>query len=115
MTTPASSSSSAALLPERVRQTLKQVFGFEGFRTGQEAVIARLLAGRSVLAIFPTGGGKSLCYQLPALLLDGLTVVISPLIALMKDQLDFLVREARRRGGSIPASRAKRPFRSTTR
>jgi len=91
VTTPASASSNAALLPERARQTLKQVFGFDGFRTGQEAVIARLLAGRSVLAIFPTGGGKSLCYQLPAILLDGLTVVISPLIALMKDQLDFLV------------------------
>ena len=53
-------------------------------------MIDTLLAGRSALAIFPTGGGKSLCYQLPALLLDGLTVVVSPLIALMKDQIDFL-------------------------
>ncbi len=70
---------------------LKERFGFDQFREGQEAVISRLMADRSVLAIFPTGGGKSLCYQLPALLLDGLTVVISPLIALMKDQLDFLV------------------------
>jgi ATP-dependent DNA helicase RecQ len=75
---------------DAARQTLRQVFGFDGFRHGQEAVIERLLAGRSALAIFPTGGGKSLCYQLPALLLDGLTLVISPLIALMKDQLDFL-------------------------
>ena len=73
------------------RTTLKRVFGFEQFREGQEAVITRLLSGRSVLAIFPTGAGKSLCYQLPALMLDGLTLVISPLIALMKDQLDFLV------------------------
>ena len=69
------------------------------FATGQEAAVGRLLAGRSVLAIFPTGGGKSLCYQLPALLLDGLTLVISPLIALMKDQLDFLVARG------VPAAR----------
>ena len=86
-------------LPEQARQTLKKVFGFEGFRTGQEAAIAKLLSGRSVLAIFPTGSGKSLCFQLPALLLDGLTVVISPLIALMKDQLDFLVSR------DVPAAR----------
>ena len=77
--------------PEQARQTLKEVFGFDAFRDGQEAVVTRLLSGRSVLAIFPTGGGKSLCYQLPSLVLDGLTLVISPLIALMKDQLDFLV------------------------
>lgn len=86
-----SRSADRAAGPDRARQTLQAVFGFDGFRTGQEAVVSRLLDGRSVLAIFPTGGGKSLCYQLPALLLDGLTVVISPLIALMKDQLDFLV------------------------
>lgn len=78
-------------LPESAMQTLQEVFGFQGFHAGQEAAIARLLAGRSVLTIFPTGGGKSLCFQLPALLLDGLTMVISPLIALMKDQIDFLV------------------------
>lgn len=71
-------------------QQLKKHFGFDAFREGQEAVISRLLAGKSTLAIFPTGGGKSLCYQVPALLLDGLTVAISSLIALMKDQLDFL-------------------------
>jgi ATP-dependent DNA helicase RecQ len=88
-----------APIPESARQTLKQVFGFDGFRPGQEAAVARLLEGRSVLAIFPTGGGKSLCYQLPALLLDGLTLVISPLIALMKDQLDFLVARG------VPAAR----------
>src|SRR5687768_16477097 len=69
---------------------LRERFGFSGFRPGQEAVIAHLLAGRSALAVFPTGSGKSLCYQLPALLLEGLTVVVSPLIALMKDQVDFL-------------------------
>ncbi|MFT5174443.1 MAG: ATP-dependent DNA helicase RecQ [Gammaproteobacteria bacterium] len=75
-----------------LRRELQQRFGFNDFRDGQEAAITRLMAKRSVLAIFPTGAGKSLCYQLPALLLDGLTVVISPLIALMKDQLDFLAK-----------------------
>ena len=72
------------------RTTLRETFGFDGFRDGQEQVIEALLAGRSALAVFPTGGGKSLCYQLPALLLDGVTLVVSPLIALMKDQIDFL-------------------------
>lgn len=70
--------------------TLRTHFGFEKFRDGQEPVIRALLEGRSALAIFPTGGGKSLCYQVPALLLDGLTLVVSPLIALMKDQVDAL-------------------------
>jgi ATP-dependent DNA helicase RecQ len=74
-----------------LQEQLKERFGFDAFREGQEDAISRLLEGKSVLAIFPTGAGKSLCYQLPALLLDGLTVVISPLIALMKDQLDFLI------------------------
>ena len=78
-------------MSDKVLTTLESVFGFKELRQGQEEVITRLLEGESVLAIFPTGGGKSLCYQLPALLLDGLTVVISPLIALMKDQIDFLV------------------------
>ena len=78
---------------------LQERFGFESFRPGQEAVIAQLLAGNSALAVFPTGSGKSLCYQLPALLLEGLTVVVSPLIALMKDQVDFL------RGRGIEAAR----------
>ena len=70
--------------------TLKENFGHAQFREGQEKVIQTLLDGRSALAIFPTGGGKSLCYQLPALLMDGLTLVISPLIALMKDQVEAL-------------------------
>ncbi|WP_309895729.1 RecQ family ATP-dependent DNA helicase [Archangium sp.] len=69
---------------------LRSVFGFPGYREGQEAVVSRLLDSRSVLAIFPTGAGKSLCYQFPALMLEGITLVISPLIALMKDQIDFL-------------------------
>lgn len=73
-----------------VRNTLLKSFGFAEFREGQEQVVQCLLADQSVLAIFPTGGGKSLCYQLPALLLDGLALVVSPLIALMKDQVDAL-------------------------
>src|SRR3954447_21544660 len=72
------------------RQMLASRFGFDGFLPGQERVVETLLAGRSALAVFPTGAGKSLCYQLPSLLLDGLTVVVSPLIALMKDQIDAL-------------------------
>ena len=73
------------------RQILASRFGFADFRPGQERVIEALLAGRSALAVFPTGSGKSLCYQLPSLLLDGVTVVVSPLIALMKDQIDALL------------------------
>ncbi len=80
-------------------QKLRDIFGFAEFREGQAEVISRLLDGRSTLAIFPTGGGKSLCYQLPAMMLDGLTVVVSPLIALMKDQIDFLTEHR------IPAAR----------
>src|SRR4051794_41980693 len=75
---------------EEARRVLRDVLGYSDFREGQEGVIRRLLEGRSALAVFPTGAGKSLCYQLPALLLDGLTVVVSPLIALMKDQVDAL-------------------------
>ncbi len=71
---------------------LRDDFGLDQFQPGQREVIDRLLAGRSAAAVFPTGGGKSLCYQLPALMLPGTTVVISPLIALMKDQCDSLAR-----------------------
>jgi ATP-dependent DNA helicase RecQ len=70
--------------------TLRESFGFEAFREGQKEVIENLMAGQSAAAVFPTGSGKSLCYQLPALLLDGVTLVVSPLIALMKDQIDAL-------------------------
>lgn len=74
------------------QETLKTVFGFDSFRPGQETIVEQILQGNSALAVFPTGSGKSLCYQLPALMLDGLTIVISPLIALMKDQVDFLLK-----------------------
>jgi len=73
-----------------LRRTLRDKFGFEQLRPGQQEVIDHLLAGRDTLAIMPTGAGKSLCYQLPAVRLDGLTVVVSPLISLMKDQADKL-------------------------
>jgi ATP-dependent DNA helicase RecQ len=69
---------------------LAQHFGFDAFKPGQQAVVDHLLAGRSAAAVFPTGGGKSLCYQLPAMALPGVTLVVSPLIALMKDQIDAL-------------------------
>ena len=72
------------------QQTLKTYFGFESFRPGQEPIVDRILAGRDVLAVMPTGAGKSLCYQLPALLLPGITLVVSPLIALMIDQVKAL-------------------------
>jgi ATP-dependent DNA helicase RecQ len=78
------------VVPARLRSTLKRVFGLRTLRPGQAEVIARVLAGQNTLAIMPTGAGKSLCYQLPAVLSDAITVVISPLIALMKDQCDAL-------------------------
>jgi len=71
-------------------QVLKQTFGYEGFRPGQEPVISTLLSGEHALAVMPTGAGKSLCYQVPALVLDGLTIVVSPLVALMTDQVAAL-------------------------
>jgi ATP-dependent DNA helicase RecQ len=69
------------------QRALRSTFGFADFRPGQSAIIESVLNGADVLAIMPTGSGKSLCYQLPALLRDGLTVVVSPLIALMRNQI----------------------------
>ncbi len=88
--------------------SLQARFGFDQFREGQEPVIRHLLDGRSALAVFPTGSGKSLCYQLPAVLLSGVTLVVSPLIALMKDQIRFL------EGRGIPAARLDSTIDATT-
>jgi ATP-dependent DNA helicase RecQ len=82
-----------------MEQQLQKYFGYGSFHAGQREVIARVVAGQSAGAIFPTGAGKSLCYQLPAMLLPHMTLVVSPLLALMKDQVDFLV------GRQIPAAR----------
>ncbi len=73
-------------------EVLRQVYGYRSFRPGQEALIDGLLSGRDVLGIMPTGGGKSICYQLPALMLPGITLVVSPLISLMRDQVQALVQ-----------------------
>ena len=75
---------------DAARAVLRARFGFDEFRPGQERAVASVLAGRDTLVVLPTGGGKSVCYQIPALLLPGITVVVSPLISLMKDQVDAL-------------------------
>jgi ATP-dependent DNA helicase RecQ len=89
-----------------MHNTLEQVFGYPQFRPGQEAAISAVLAGRSAAAIFPTGSGKSLCYQVPALLLPHLTLVVSPLLALMQDQLAFLKRHGIS-AGSIDSAQSR--------
>ena len=71
-------------------ETLKTYFGYDTFREGQEKIVEAILTNRDVLAIMPTGAGKSICYQIPALILPGITLVISPLISLMQDQVKAL-------------------------
>ena len=80
-------------VPDLARETLQGAFGFEEFLEGQAEIVEKILASRDGLVVMPTGGGKSLCYQLPALCLEGVTIVVSPLIALMKDQVDALVEK----------------------
>ena len=84
------SSPAGGALQRRIRTQLRKIFGHTQLRPGQQAVIERVMSGRSTLAVMPTGAGKSLCYQLPATLLAGRTVVVSPLIALMQDQCDAM-------------------------
>ena len=77
---------------QAARKTLSDVFGYDSFRPGQESVVSAILAGRDVMAVMPTGAGKSLCYQIPALVLPGITLVVSPLISLMRDQVSALLQ-----------------------
>src|SRR3954466_1421097 len=87
----------------RAKKVLNSTFGFDQFRGPQEEVVAHALAGGDCLVLMPTGGGKSLCYQIPALVRPGLGVVVSPLIALMKDQVDAL-RQAGVRAAALNSS-----------
>ncbi|WP_153557295.1 RecQ family ATP-dependent DNA helicase [Roseimaritima sediminicola] len=95
----ASATETRELESQRASKVLQQRFGLDSFKPGQQRVIGSLLAGRNAAAVFPTGGGKSLCYQLPSQVLEGTTLVVSPLIALMKDQCDALAQRG------IPAAR----------
>ena len=86
---------------KKAQEVLSCSFGFEEFLDGQEEIVSEILSGRDGMVVMPTGGGKSLCYQLPAMCLDGVTIVVSPLIALMKDQVDALAEK------KIPANRVE--------
>src|SRR3954453_15510384 len=85
------------------RRALREHFGFTAFRPGQEEAVHAALAGRDALVVMPTGAGKSLCYQLPALLRDDLTIVVSPLVSLMQDQVEALGRIAPGRAALVNA------------
>ena len=78
------------MIPNQDKKNLKNIFGFDSYKNSQEEIIKKLLEGKDILTVMPTGGGKSLCYQLPATLFDGLTIVVSPLIALMQSQVSQL-------------------------
>jgi hypothetical protein len=100
-----------ALAAPTLDDILAERFGFRAFRSGQREVLGVLREHKAALAVFPTGAGKSLCYQLPALALPGLTLVVSPLIALMNDQLDFLASRgigAARLDSSLPEEQSRR-------
>jgi len=76
------------VIKQSLKEKLKEIFGFDAFRGEQEVIIHNIVSGKNTFVIMPTGAGKSLCYQLPAMVLDGTAIVISPLIALMKNQVD---------------------------
>ena len=106
-----------ASLMAKARSALSTVFGFSDFRPGQEDVLSAMLAGEDVLAVMPTGSGKSLCFQLPAIVRGGLTLVVSPLIALMRDQVAQLRElgvEAASLNSSSDADERRRVSRAST-
>src|SRR5213592_534217 len=86
---------------DAARRALQQHFGFEDFRPGQAEAVGAALSGRDVLVVMPTGAGKSLCYQLPGLMRDDLTIVVSPLVSLMQDQVSALAARAPGRVGLV--------------
>src|SRR5512139_492169 len=86
------------MMSPSAQQTLLDVFGYPSFRGEQQAIVEHVVAGGDALVLMPTGGGKSLCYQIPALVRDGVAVVVSPLIALMQDQVDALTAVGVRAG-----------------
>lgn len=77
-------------MKNEARRLLKEIYGYDDFRDGQKVIVSSVLQRRDTLGVMSTGGGKSICYQIPALLFKGITIVISPLISLMKDQVDTL-------------------------
>ena len=97
---------------EKARHYLQQFFGYQNFRLGQEKMIELVLSGKSSLCVMPTGGGKSVCYQIPALMLEGTTIVISPLISLMQDQVDTLL-EMGTEAAYINSSLSQREYQDT--
>src|SRR4051794_3005936 len=99
--------------PMDPRAALRQVFGFDDFRPGQREAVEAALAARDVLVVMPTGAGKSLCYQLPALMRDDLTIVVSPLVSLMQDQVEGLERVAPGAVGLVNAQRSSDENRAT--